>query len=90
MLTLDIANLAEPDLRKAIASHCSEFGTVNVVNVLFPNDKSEYVVAVVIMATPAEAVAVDRKFGNAKVGSTAIIRLEQEVNVDLLRRFIRH
>ena len=90
MLTLDIANLAEPDLRKAIASHCSEFGTVNVVNVLFPNDKSEYVVAVVIMATPAEAAAVDRKVGKAKVGSTAIIRLEQEVNGDLLRCFIRH
>jgi hypothetical protein len=90
MLTLDIANLAEPDLRNAIVSHCSEFGTVKVVNVLLPNDKSEYVVAVVTMATPAEAAAVDRKFGNAKVGSTAIIRLEQEVKGDLLRRFIRH
>ena len=91
MLTLDIGGLAEPDLRKAIASpHCSEFGTVKVVNVLLPNGKSEYVVAVVTMATPAEAAAVDRKFGNAKVGSTAVIRLEQDVKGDLLRRFIRH
>ena len=90
MLTLDIGGLSEPDLRKAIASHCSEFGTVKVVNVLPPNDQSEYVVAVVTMAAPAEAAAVDRKFGNAKVGSTAIIRLEQEVKGGLLRRFIRH
>ena len=79
MLTLDIANLAEPDLRKTIASNCSEFGTVKVVNVLLPNYESEYAVAVVTMGTPAEAAAVHRKFGNAKVGSTAVIRLEQAV-----------
>lgn len=90
MLTLDIAKLAEPDLRKAIAAHCSDFGTVKIVNIVLPNDESEYAVAVVTMATPAEAAAVDRRFGNAKVGSTAIIRLQQELKEDLPHRFIRH
>ena len=90
MLTLDIANLAEPDLWKAIASHCSDFGTVKIVNIVLPNDKSEYAVAVVTMTTPAEVAAADRRFGNAKVGSTAIIRLEQEVKGGVFRRFTRH
>ena len=78
-MTLNVFNFAEPDLREAIALHCSEFGTVRVVDVVLPNDSSEYAVAVVTMATPDEAAAVDRKFGNAKVGSTTVIRLEQEV-----------
>ena len=79
MLTLDIANLAEPDLRKAIASHCSEFGTVKVVNAALPNEKSDYVVVMVTMANPDEAAAVDRKIGDANVDSTAVIRLKLEV-----------
>lgn len=78
MLTIDIAGLSKPHLEHAIASHCAVCGTVQTVKVLMPNDHSEYAVAVVNMATPAEAAAVDHKFGNAKVGSTAIIRLQQE------------
>ena len=53
MLTLDIVGLAESELRKAIASYCSECGTVKVVKILLPSDKSEYAVATVTMATPA-------------------------------------
>lgn len=78
MLTLDIAGLSKPQLENAIASHCSEYGAVQAVKVLMPDDQSEYPVAVVSMATSAEAAAVDQKFGNAKVGSTAIIRLAQK------------
>ena len=77
-MALNIASLSKPELKRSVADLCSEFGTVKTVDVLLPNDESEYAVAVVNMATPAEATAVDRKFGNAKVGSTAIIRLEQD------------
>ena len=73
MLTLDIDGLSEPELNKVVADHCSAFGCPTTVKVLPPDDRREYGIALVEMASSGEANNLAREFGGSQYGSRLVV-----------------
>lgn len=78
MLTLDIADLSEPELKKAVAGHCSRFGLVLDIWILRPEDSRHDTVAAVEMSTRTEARRLLKACGDRAAGGTVIMRLVQQ------------
>jgi hypothetical protein len=78
MVTMDLSHLSHGDLVKAIASHCSQFGTVANLKVVPPAKHRRFAIAIVGMSTEAESENVACSIGDMKFGKIAVIHLVQE------------
>jgi DNA-binding NarL/FixJ family response regulator len=77
-LNVDLMRLSETDLEKAIAAHCSTFGTVKKVGLhLCRNSPLARPFAMVSMETEEQTAKVASAFGRPVLGESAIIFLQQ-------------
>jgi hypothetical protein len=80
MLTLDLARLSDNELKNAVIQYCTPLGAVGSVTMHRPADQIGYAVALVSMSTADAANQLLAGIGDAKFGSTVVVRLEQEKN----------
>lgn len=77
-MQLDVAGLSEEELAKIVGERCSQFGSVANVYIVKEDGRHAFALAAVEMSTPSELLDVLRRFGESKVDSMVVIRLEQE------------
>ncbi len=78
MLTMNVAKLSHAELAGAVAQRCSQFGSVKDVTILQPPETPQLIFALVGMTSDNEIDHVVDKVGAVKIGSLALIRIEQE------------
>lgn len=85
MLTIDMVGRSEADLEKIVADRCSRFGKLANVRVVRLDGPGASAIALVRMTTARTLDMLIAHVGGAKSGSTAIIRLEQDVSLSAFR-----
>ncbi len=75
MLQFDWANLSREELREVIEKRCSDFGTVKSVTVIMDQD-ARFALAAIEMSSEAEMFEILRNFGDQKVDSMVVTRIE--------------
>ena len=76
-MMLDISDLNDRDLRQFVAERCSEFGSVDKVEILRVDQGKEHHFAIVRMSAPAEGARLFMELGASKIGDSVAIRLER-------------
>lgn len=75
MLRLNAERLSEAEVRQAVLTQCSRFGTVVEVSVVAPPVR-DYTVATVRMSNAEETSRLLETIGDAKVGEAVFIWIE--------------
>jgi len=78
MLKVDLTGSTKEDLATTIAAYCGELGLVQSVVILYPTGAKPRAFALVTMTSMEGREAVMNMFGDGRLGSMAVIRLEQE------------
>ena len=76
-MTVNISGMSERELKRQIIERCSEFGSVNSVEIQRSETPASYRFAVVRMSTLAEASNLFTEWGTSMHGDSVTIRLEQ-------------
>jgi hypothetical protein len=77
MFSFDLAKLSREELQQAIERRCSDFGTVKSVTIIMDGTARGFALAAIEMSTDAEMFEVLRHFGDHKVDTMAVIKIEQ-------------
>lgn len=77
MLALDMTELDEAGLKKAVSDYLTPFGRPTIVKIMPRADNLQYGVVAVKMATMDEARRLARSLGHSQYGSIVVIRLMQ-------------
>lgn len=77
MLALDMTELDEPRLKKAVCDYLTPFGKPTIIKIMPRDDHLQYGVVAVKMSTMDEARHLARCLGHSQYGSIVVIRLVQ-------------
>lgn len=77
MIKLELTGLSRDELQEIVRQLCSQCGTVTNVVIVKDDRWRSFALAGVEMSTPAETFEVLRRFGDHKVDTMAVIRMEQ-------------
>jgi hypothetical protein len=78
MVALDLSNLSNPALEKAIAFYCAQYGSVANVRIVPLGKHRQFAIAIVDMTNEVESEKVASSIGDIKIGTGAVIRLVQK------------
>ncbi len=79
-MVLNISGISEGELKHRIAQRCSEFGSVNFVEITRFDPAAMYQFAMVQMSSPAEAMKLFAEWGTSCEGDSVTIRVEQSIS----------
>lgn len=77
MLALDMTELDEAGLKKAVCDYLTPFGRPTIIKIMPREDTHQYGVVAVKMSTMDEARRLARCLGHSQYGSIVVIRLAQ-------------